>query len=205
MFDYDNDMNASLEDYRGLLATVIGEIFPSSRCTVRIRKTKAMASPKVSISIEDGPTCQDFASAIPLLAPAGSNMRWAHCGKVLPAMDFWVRQKSSSTSEDQAQAVWDELRREMPHACFMSTSGSRNRLNPVFLATHKRRLSKVTRRLHPAHDSPTMQLIDKGCPLDIVQIATDQRRDALDRATPNAKVSAADQIVGATCGGRKRL
>lgn len=184
MFDYDGDIEASLEDYRDLVATVIEETFPKSRCIVRIRKTKAMTFPLLSISIDDGPSWTDLAKSVPLLALYRSAERWAYCGKVLPDLGYSVRQKPGGVLAKMSHEIFDQLRREAPHAFFCAKTG---RLNPKFAAIWKRQLSARAQQAHPPQSSPTMSLIEQGWPSDIVQLAMEQRRADLDRATPEAK------------------
>ena len=199
MFDYDGDTYASHEDYRALLATVIQETFPSSRCTVLIRKTKAMAFPRVSISVDDGPDCTDLVDAIPLLAGYKLTARWAHCGKVLPELGYSVRVRPGGALAKMANALWQRLARDMKDAFFCASTG---RLNPAFTAKHRRQLSERAKQAHPAQNSPTMKLIKRGHVGNIEEIAWNQRRDDFALATPEAKAPGQAQPTSA---GRKRL
>ena len=185
MFDYDGAIDASLDDYRDLVAQVIEETFPNSRCMVRIRQTKAMAFPLVSISIDEGPSWEDLPKAIPLLALTRRGARWAYCGKVLPALGYSVRPKIDGALAKMSHEIFDQLRREAPHAFFCSETG---RLNPKFGAMWKRQLSVRAKQAHPIQSSPTMELIERGWTGNIVQIAMEQRRGDLARATPHAEV-----------------
>lgn len=181
MFNYDGDINASPEDHRDLMAKVIQETFPSARCTVRVRHTKAMARPLVSISIDDGPTCKDLVDAIPLLSQLSYGTRWAYCGKVLLSLGYSVRPKPRGALAKISQEIWDQLRRDTPHSFFVSSSG---RLNPQFSAKHSRQVAARMKQAHPVQGSFTMGLISRGPVGEIVQLAMEQRRDDLDRATP---------------------
>jgi hypothetical protein len=200
MFDYDGDVNASLEDYRDLVAKVIHETFPSARCTVRIRQTKAMRFPLLSISVDNGPRCKDLVEAIPLLAGFRAGVRWAHCGKVLPALGYSVRPRPRGALAKMSQEVWDQLRRDLPEAFFCTSKGQ---LNPAFAAKHRRQLSIHAKQAHPAQSSPAMTLIRRGGSGTIVQIAMEQRREDLGRATPQA--TSPSQTGPRTSGGSKRL
>lgn len=184
MFDYDGAMDASLDDYRGLVAKVIEETFPNSRCIVRIRQTKAMAFPLLSISIDEGPSWTDLPKSIPLLALAGRGARWAYCGKVLPALGYSVLQKPGGVLAKMSHEIFDQLRREAPHTFFCAKTG---RLNPKSAAIWKGQLSVRAEQAHPVESSPTMELIQQGRTGNIVQIAMEQRREDLKRATPQAK------------------
>ncbi|HYW57455.1 MAG TPA: hypothetical protein VE934_10865 [Polaromonas sp.] len=181
MFDYDGDLNASLDDYRELVAKVIQETFPKSRCAVRVRQTKAMRFPKLSISIDDGPPPKDVVDAIPLLAGGRAGVRWAHCGKVLPALGYSVRSRPRGALAQTSQEIWEQLDREMPGACFIASNG---RLNPKFSAKHRQQVAARANQAHPAHSSATMALIERGVAGNIVGIAMNQRSADLGRATP---------------------
>ena len=190
VFDYCGDINASLEDFQTLLATVVRETFPTAVCKVCIRQTKAMRDPKISISIVEGPLPGDLAAAIPLLLHAGSGARWAYCGKVLPALGWWVRANKKSSWPKYSKVVWDQMRAEdttlrdcKPH--WVCPPRDRQ----VTFARHQQRLSDYVKAIHPAMPSPTLAQIERGDSTSIVQIATEQRRDDLDRATPKAVAS----------------
>lgn len=187
MFDYCGDIYALYSDYENLLLKVINEIFPTIKCTVRIRKTKAMVDPKISISIVDGPLCKDFRDAILLLAQMMTNTRWAYCGKVLPDLGYWIRSNPKSNFVKQAQAVWEQIRLDYPNPNTSKTNWCcEPSMRRVFKAMHKRRLSELMNKIHPAQQSATMKLIACGYARNINQLAVMQRRDNLDLATPLA-------------------
>lgn len=204
MFDYDGDINASLDDYQNLLAQLIREIFPTAKCTVLIRKTKAMQQPKISISILDGPHCGDMAGAIPMLIGVQTSARWAYCGKVLPTLGWTIRTHPKSTYIPHARAVWSQMQLE-DSSLRNQSFPSKDR--PYSHARHEERLSELLRSIHPARPSPTMALIARGIAENIVQIATEQRRDdlarsiAIEDAAPTAPVrllTSHTERVGAT-------
>ena len=184
MFNYDGDIEASLDDFEDLLAQVIHETFPTAKCTVRIRQTKAMPEPKISISMIDGPMLDDLIDAVPLLAGAGSNTGWAYCGKVIPNLGYWIRDNPKSTLPEFAKIVWTEMRCEAQRlGTFDATWGGRNH---VCIDMGKQRLTQWMRRRFPPQPSATMALITRGTVDNIAQIATEQRRDDLAVATPLA-------------------
>lgn len=189
MFDYCGDINASLNEFRELLEKVVKETFPTIKCTVRIRKTKAMAVPKISICILDGPLPKDMVRGFLLLTGIESSTRWAYCGKVLPELGYWVRTSPKSTWTQHSQAVWEAIEHE--HSTYRRDTSSRYcnpRLNPACVANHHQRLTERLRNMHPRQQSTTMALIAPGNADDIVQIAMEQRRDDLANATPLSKV-----------------
>lgn len=181
MFDYDGDITASHDDFQSLLTKVIQETFPTSKCIVRIRQTKAMPHPKISISIADGPVCADLMAAIPLLSEISSPTRWAYCGKVLPALDCRLRANRKSTFIQHSQMVWQLMHFEDPTVGIFPS-----RSRPRIFAKYRQRLSDYVKNIHPASPSPTMALIERGTDATIEQIAVNQRRDDLARATPSA-------------------
>lgn len=188
MFDYDGDINASLDDYQDLLAQVVSETFPTAKCKVLIRQTKAMQRPKISISIMDGPHCRDIAAAIPMLLELQTSARWAYCGKVLPTIGWSIRIHPQSTYIPHARAVWSQMQLEDSSLRCQSWP-SKDR--PFNLIWHDERLSKLLRSIHPAMPSPTMALIARGNEENIVQIATEQRRDDLARSIAIPEVAPA--------------
>lgn len=187
MFDYCGDTIARLDDFRDLLTKVVQETFPTGKFDVRVRHTKAMAAPKSSILIVDGPLCADFAAAIPLLAEVEIGTRWAYCGKVLPDLGWRVRWNAKSTIAKYSTEVWSQMKQDDP---IMRTGKSEwkfpSRSRPVSFAKHQRLLSEYLLKIHPAMPSPTMALIARGLLENIVQMAMDQRRDDLARSTPLA-------------------
>ena len=199
MFDYEGDVIASNDDYRELVAKVIQETFPNALCTVRVRQTKAMRFPLLSVSVDDGPSLTELVNAIPLLDGVKAGARWAYCGKVLPTLGYSVRPRPRGVLARISEEVWGQLKRELPHAWFNASSG---RLNPVFTLRHTQEVEARAKKAHPAQSSPTMMLIERGVAVNIVGIAMEQRRVDLDRATPQAK--AAGQCLQ-KARGRKRL
>lgn len=190
MFDYCGDINASLDDFRGVLSKVIHETYPTAKFTVRVRQTKAMRSPKISISIMDGPLCADLVEAIPLLVGVSRAAYWAYCGKVLPCVDSWIRTHPKSTFPKYSQAVWNQMQQEDLTLSSLNPDWLRPpRSRPCSLFTHRHRLSGYVKNIHPAQPSPTMAQIAHGHAYNIVQIAMGQRRDDLSLATPLAEVS----------------
>ena len=187
MFDYCGDIEASLEDYRALLTQVIQETFPTGKFDVRIRKTKAMSEPKVSIMVVDGPVLDDLAAAIPLLNEVDSGTRWAYHGKVLPLLSWRLRATGKCAHVEYAKAVWSQMKKDNPElgrSCANWVVPSRSR--PYSFAKHAELLAEYIRELHPQVPSPTMAEIARGSGSDVVEIAMVQRRDDLDSATPLA-------------------
>ena len=198
MFNYCGDINASLDEFREVLTRVVHETFPTADLTVRVRQTKAMRLPKISISITDGPLCTDLAEAIPLLAGVPRAACWAYCGKVLPSLDFWIRTHPKSTFPKYSQAVWNQMQQEDLSLSSLNPDWLRPpRSRPYSLATHRHRLSGYVKNIHPAQPSPTMAQISHAHAYNIVQIAMEQRRDDLALATPLA------EVVGAAASQRK--
>ena len=187
MFDYCGDIEASLEDYRGLLTQVIQETFPTGKFDVRIRKTKTMAMPKVSVLIVDGPLINDLAIAIPITEELGIGTRWAYCGKVLPYLSWNIRATMKCAYADYVKTVWSQMKQDDPElgrSCAAWTFPQRSR--PYSFARHQQLLAEYIRKIHPPMCSPTMAKIARGSSDDIVEIAMVQRRNELDRATPSA-------------------
>ena len=202
MFDYCGDLNASLEDFRGLLSKVVQETFPTGHFDVRVRQTKAMVAPKISISIVDGPLCADFSAAIPLLVGVGMGARWAYCGKVLPFLGWRIRANEKSAYVKYSREVWEQMKQDDPKLCTTKSEWNHpSRSRPISFAKHQRLLSEYVSKIHPPMPSPTMALIARGLPENIVQIAMEQRRDDLDRATPLAP----DAIIAPSRRSRVRL
>lgn len=195
MFDYCGEFDANLDDYQSLLQIVIKEKFPTATFTVKIRQTKAMMRPLISISISDGPTPDDLVKALPMLAEFDRGTRWAHCGKILPRLDYSVRVKPNSPQCARGQEVGAELDREFGDSRFIELSKGRLRWNPALIRRLENRLAAIGQELHPAQPSPTLSQCERGDEADIQQIAVEQRQADLERATPQVRTGNAGQPI----------
>lgn len=200
MFDYDGDIIASLTDYESLLTTVIQETFPTAAFILRIRQTKAMQHPKISIEVADGPLCADMAHAVPILAEVATLRRWAYCGKVLPALNFRISSGPKTAYSKYSKLIWEQMLHDDPYLrnCNPKPIYPDKGL-PLTFALYQQRLVDHIRGIHPVCQSATMAQIAPGRFDTIEQIANEQRRDELARCTPQA----ADANHNAICPPRR--